>query len=72
MKYINEESINNLLEDAAKPGSSRLDAILDKAKSLKRLTLKESAALLSASLPQDIQKIFAAASFVKDAIYGRR
>ena len=39
---------------------------------LQRLTLKESAALLSVNEPEDIQKIFAAASFVKDAIYGRR
>jgi 2-iminoacetate synthase len=72
MKYVNEEKINNLLADSANPDSSRLDIILDKAKSLQRLTLKESAQLLSVAAPQDIQKIFAAASFVKDTIYGRR
>lgn len=72
MKYINEEKINNLLVDAAKVDRHKLDLILDKAKSLKRLTLKESAALLLVDHPEYIQKIFAAASFVKDAIYGRR
>lgn len=72
MKYINKEKINNLLADTAKLDSGQLDIILDKAKSLKRLTLKESAALLSVEDPEDIQKIFSAASFVKDAIYGRR
>ncbi len=72
MKYINEERINNLLTDTAKLNDGQLDIILDKAKSLKRLTLKESAALLSVKDPKYIQKIFAAASFVKDAIYGRR
>ncbi len=72
MKYINAEKINNLLTDAAKFDRRRLDQILDKARSLKRLTLAESAALLSVKDPQDLQKIFAAASFVKDAIYGRR
>ncbi|MDP2927893.1 MAG: [FeFe] hydrogenase H-cluster radical SAM maturase HydG [Candidatus Omnitrophota bacterium] len=72
MKYINEEKINYLLADAAKLDGCQLDIILDKAKSLKRLTLKESAALLSVKDPEDIQKIFAAASFVKDTIYGRR
>jgi 2-iminoacetate synthase len=72
MKYINEEKINNLLADTSAISSRQLDAILEKARSLKRLTLQESAALLSVSAPEDIQKIFAAASFVKDAIYGRR
>ena len=72
MKYINEEKINNLLADAAKLDGRQLGIILDKAKSLKRLALKESAALLSVNDPEYIQKIFDAASFVKDTIYGRR
>jgi 2-iminoacetate synthase len=72
MKYINEEKINNLLADTVKLDSLQLDIILDKAKSLQRLTLGESASLLLVNDPEHIQKIFAAASFVKDAIYGRR
>ena len=72
MKYINEEKINNLLASAAKVDNRKLDVILGKAKSLQRLTLEESAALLSTDDPGYIQKIFDAASFVKDAIYGRR
>ena len=72
MKYINEEKINNLLIDATKVDTYKLDAILGKAKSLQRLTLEESAALLSVKDPAYIQKIFKAASFVKDTIYGRR
>jgi 2-iminoacetate synthase len=72
MRYINEEEINNLLADAHKLDHDQIDVILDKAKSLKRLSLQESAALLAVEDSQGIQKIFAAASFVKDAIYGRR
>jgi 2-iminoacetate synthase len=72
MQYINEEKINNLLADAAKVDRRKLDFILGKAKSLQRLTLEESAALLSVDDPEYIRKIFVAASFVKDAIYGRR
>ena len=72
MKYINEERINNLLADSVKLNRIQLDIILDKAKSLQRLTLGESAALLSVNDPEYIKRIFAAASFVKDAIYGRR
>lgn len=72
MKYINEEKINNLLADAGKFDSHKLDAVLEKAKSLQRLTLEESAVLLSVKDPEYIRRIFKAASFVKDAIYGRR
>lgn len=72
MKYINEEKINNLIVDATKIDSRKLDVILKKAKSLQRLTLDESAVLLLIKDLEDIQKIFSAASFVKDAIYGRR
>lgn len=72
MKYINEEKINNLLAGAVRLDNRKLTAILDKAKSLKRLSLEESAGLLAVAEPEYIQKIFSAASFVKDAVYGRR
>lgn len=72
MKYINEEKINNLLAGAVRLDNRKLTAILDKAKSLKRLSLEESAGLLAVAEPEHIQKIFSAASFVKDAVYGRR
>ena len=58
MKYINAEKINNLLADAFKVDSRKLDVILGKAKSLQRLTLEESAALLSVKDPEYIQRIF--------------
>ncbi|MBN2830897.1 MAG: [FeFe] hydrogenase H-cluster radical SAM maturase HydG [Candidatus Omnitrophica bacterium] len=72
MKYIDQNIINNLLVSEAKTDTAKLDSILDKAKLLKRLSLRESAALLSVSDPAYIQKIFNTASFVKDKIYGRR
>ena len=56
----------------AKVDTARLNSILSKAKALKRLNLEESAALLSVSDPGYIQRIYSAASFVKDKIYGRR
>jgi 2-iminoacetate synthase len=72
MKYINEERISNLLSKSLKVDEVRLGRILNKAKSLKRLSLDESAALLSVNNPVFVSKIFQAASFVKDEIYGRR
>ncbi|MDD5771656.1 MAG: [FeFe] hydrogenase H-cluster radical SAM maturase HydG [Candidatus Omnitrophica bacterium] len=72
MKYINEERINNLLFDARKADYGRVEAILKKTKTLQRLSLEESAVLLSVKDPEYIMRIFEAASFVKDSIYGRR
>ncbi len=72
MKYIDEGKINNLLTGEAGFDAAKLDTILNKAKSLKRLSLQESAALLSVNDTAYIKKIFAAASYVKDKIYGRR
>jgi len=72
MKYINEEKINNLLLKVKNTDWHKLDAILEKSQALKRLTLLESAALLCVDEPEYIKKIFNAANFIKDKIYGRR
>ncbi len=72
MKYISERKINNLLSSTKKFNSAELDTVLKKAKSLKRLSLKESAALINVENSAYISRIFEAASFVKDKIYGRR
>jgi 2-iminoacetate synthase len=72
MKYINEEKIEQLLKNAEKTSAEQLDKILEKASSLKRLSLEETASLLSVNDPKYLKKIFDAASFVKDTIYGRR
>lgn len=72
MKYIDEDKINNLLADTNRLNSRNLDNILDKARLLKGLSLEESAGLLSIDEPQYLQKIFEAANFVKEQIYGRR
>ncbi|MBP7216258.1 MAG: [FeFe] hydrogenase H-cluster radical SAM maturase HydG [Candidatus Omnitrophica bacterium] len=72
MKYINEDAINDLLNNATRIDEARLDEILAKAKSLERLTLKEAAHLLAVQEPSMLNKIFDAAAFVKNAIYGKR
>ncbi len=72
MKHIDENKINNLLADAVILDSRKLDTILDKARLLKGLSLEESASLLTVDDPQYLQKIFTAAGFVKEQIYGRR
>ncbi|MCM8771249.1 MAG: [FeFe] hydrogenase H-cluster radical SAM maturase HydG [Candidatus Omnitrophica bacterium] len=72
MRYINERKIEDLLAAAAKVDGAKIEAILEKSRALKRLTLEESAALLTVEEPRDLEKIFTAASWVKDKIYGKR
>ena len=72
MKYINEAKITELLQAAPQTPPEELDRILAKSRSLQRLTLAETAALLSVEDPGYLQKIFAAAAYVKDHIYGSR
>ena len=72
MKIIDEERIKEILAGSLKVEKEDIRDILSKARSLKRLTLKESAKLLAADTPELLNDIFTAASFVKDKIYGRR
>ncbi|MCX7919660.1 MAG: [FeFe] hydrogenase H-cluster radical SAM maturase HydG [bacterium] len=72
MKYINEAKIEELLTNSKPVTSGEVDAILQKAKSLQRLSLSETATLLAVETPEDIQKIFETAAWVKNAIYGKR
>ena len=72
MLYIDEKKIESLLTDAKRTPERKIDAILKKARSLKRLTLDETAALLAVEDPRIIKKIFRAAAYVKNEIYGNR
>lgn len=72
MKYIDETKIEELLVNAQYTKPAEIDIILEKSKSLKRLSLSETAALLMVQDPIYVQKLFNAAAFVKEAIYGKR
>jgi 2-iminoacetate synthase len=72
MKYIDENKIQELLDNAGKAGDDKVEVILKKSRSLKRLALDETAALLAVKDPRLIKKIFDAAAYVKNAIYGNR
>ncbi|MDD5255568.1 MAG: [FeFe] hydrogenase H-cluster radical SAM maturase HydG [Candidatus Omnitrophica bacterium] len=72
MRYIDEAKIEGLIEGAQKVPDGTFDVILAKAKSLQRLALEETAALLCTQDEKQVFQILEAASFVKDAIYGRR
>ncbi len=72
MKYIDDKKIFSLLDDTRQVPFVEVEKILNKSRSLCRLTLKETAILLNVSDPGLLNKIFSAASYVKDTIYGRR
>jgi 2-iminoacetate synthase len=70
LKHVDETKINALLK--IKTTEKEVVDILEKTKQLKRLSLEESAKLLSVEEPALLQKIYAGASYVKNAIYGKR
>ncbi|MDZ7374793.1 MAG: [FeFe] hydrogenase H-cluster radical SAM maturase HydG [candidate division KSB1 bacterium] len=71
-RIIDEARIHAILDSTRVPESSRVDEILAKAGELKGLSLEDTASLLNVSEPDDLEKIFAKAREVKEAIYGRR
>lgn len=72
MKYIDEAKIYEVLERAKAAGPAEVDAALVKSRMLKRLTLAETAVLITAEDQDSLKKIFEAAAYVKDRIYGSR
>ena len=72
MKFIDEAKIFEIMADSGKADSLKVEGILKKSRSLERLSLEESAVLLAVRDERVLEKIFAAASYVKDAVYGKR
>ncbi|HEX9059219.1 MAG TPA: [FeFe] hydrogenase H-cluster radical SAM maturase HydG, partial [Clostridia bacterium] len=70
--FINEEIINNLLESGKKANESRVLEIIEKGKLAKGLTIEEVAILLENPSTLADEKLFTAARYVKDLIYGTR
>lgn len=72
MKHIDEARIEELLRRGTGTDEATLERILARSRTLARLSLEETAALLAVTDPRQTAKIFETAAFVKDAIYGRR
>jgi len=70
LKYIDEIKINSLLRVSV--NEKEVVRILEKSTQLKRLNLEESAKLLCVNDYAILQKIYDAAFYVKNSIYGRR
>jgi len=69
---IDEKKINAILKETQAVPQERILSIIEKAKKMKGLELEEVGALLQAQDESLWEKIFEAASFVKNSIYGER
>ena len=72
MKHIDSRKIDDLVGGDVVSDAGLIEGILAKAKGLNRLSLEETAALLSVRDAGLTEKIFEAAAYVKNTIYGRR
>ena len=70
--FIDDTKIETLLEKAARPGKERVEEIITKALELKGLSPEETAVLLQTKDEELIERIWAAAREIKQAIYGNR
>jgi 2-iminoacetate synthase len=70
--FIDDAKIEKILEDAKNPDRTHIDEIIDKAGNLKGLTPEDTAILLQTEDREQIEKIWAAAKKIKEAIYGNR
>jgi len=68
--FIAEERFLNLLH--CKADSRRVEEVLDKSLALEPLTVVETAVLIAAGRPEEVEKIFAAARQLKERVYGKR
>ncbi|QEK11578.1 [FeFe] hydrogenase H-cluster radical SAM maturase HydG [Crassaminicella thermophila] len=71
-EIINEEKIHDLLEKGKKASKKEILEIIEKARDCYGLTLEEAAVLLQIEDTQLLEKLFDAARYIKDKIYGNR
>ncbi|WP_304205423.1 hypothetical protein [Fusobacterium perfoetens] len=74
ISFLNEESINKILENAKLKSNSEeeIDRILEKARLCEGITPEEAAILLSVANEELLNKMFKIAKEVKERIYGKR
>jgi 2-iminoacetate synthase len=71
-EIINEELIQEALASNSNPSGLEIDNALDKAMKLNGLELQDVAVLLNIGTKEQQEKLFKAANYIKDMIYGNR
>ncbi len=69
---VNEAQISSILAACGRSDPGKVREVIAKARELRGLGLEDAATLLKCDDPELLKEIFAAACWVKDAIYGRR
>lgn len=69
---INENDISNILSTSVGRDTVLVREVLQKSRELKGLSMEDVAVLAAVSDPELLGELFAAARYVKEAIYGRR
>jgi 2-iminoacetate synthase len=70
--FINHGRIYDYLKNTVEPDPIELDEILAQAKELKGISYAAAERLLMVEKPEQLEKIFETASFIKNEIYGKR
>lgn len=70
--FIPHGEIEQLLEETKNPDTKQVQEIVEKSLQKERLTPRETAILLNAEKPEQIEIIFQAARKLKEEIYGKR
>jgi 2-iminoacetate synthase len=70
--FIDDAKIERILENAKNPDPKHVEEIIDKARELKGLSPEETAVLLQTEDRDLVEKIWATAKEIKQAIYGNR
>jgi 2-iminoacetate synthase len=71
-QFMNYSKIESLLKSTANTEKRSAEDVIEKAKDLKGLNINEVAVLLRCDDPDAIEKLFEAARYVKEEIYGKR
>ena len=70
--FINEQEIEGILAQRARPAPARVRELLAKAREMRGLSMDEVACLSFVESPELLQEIFSTAKQIKEEIYGSR
>lgn len=70
--FINEQVIENLLRDKTDPDPIKVEQVIEKARRLKGLDMDDVALLMRIEEPELLTRLFDAAKYAKEEIYGNR
>lgn len=70
--FINEHEIYELISGSKKPSEAEITKIIEKARTAKGLSLEEVSRLLLIEEDEYLEKLFEAAKYVKNRVYGKR